>query len=568
MKAFRERIAGIAARAAGLDPAELSPSLEVPPDPSMGDLALPCFRLARSFRKAPPTIASDLAPLYNDEPLIERVEARGAYLNFFLSVSEVAATVLAEIQEKGPAYGGADGPAGRIIIDYSSPNIAKPFSIGHLRSTIIGHALVRHLRHLGHEVIGINHLGDWGTQFGMVMAGYDLWGEGRPLDAIDVSFLLDLYVRYNKKTKEEPEAKETAREWFRRLEEGDDHARKLWEVFREVSLDEARRIYRRLGIGFEHYTGESFYNDRLDSTVATLREAGLLVESDGAQVVDLSDEKLPPCLIQKSDGATLYATRDISAVLYRLEEFEPDRILYVVGAPQKLHFRQLFSVMQRLDPSWKGRLVHVDFGHYRLAEGKMQTRTGNVVYMEDVLDRGVTMAKQLMEESARGGGLTGEEASHVAEQVALGAILFGDLSNDRTRDVLFDWRKALDFKGDTGPYVQYTCARTSSILRKAGEEVSSDADVSVLTTGEEREVLMHLARYPESIRLAMADYKPHITATFLLDLAKSFNRFYHANPVLKSEPNLRKARLLLTSCVGTVLRGGLSLLGIPAPERM
>ncbi|MBI2945339.1 MAG: arginine--tRNA ligase [Candidatus Wallbacteria bacterium] len=567
MQTFKRKIAAVLAPHAGLTEEKLAAALETPPDAAMGDLAFPCFALAKTLRKAPQAIAADLAPHVRGLDFVEEVQVAGAYLNVRLSARAVASEVLPRIRRDGIAYGSQPARGERVVVDYSSPNIAKPFSIGHLRSTMVGHALVEHLKHLGYETVGVNHLGDWGTQFGMVMAGFKLWGD-RPLERVDVRYLLDIYVRFNKEAKDDKALEELAREWFRKLEGGDAEARKLWEVFREVSLEEARRIYARLGVEFQHYTGESFYNDRLSDTIARLKQAGLLVESQGAQVVDLEAHKLPPCLIQKSDGATLYATRDLSAAIYRVETFQPARVLYVVGAPQKLHFQQFFLVLEKLDPAWAGKFVHVDFGHYRLAEGKMATRTGNVVFMEDVLDRGVEMARQIMEQAQRGGDLEEGQDAQVCEQVALGAIVFGDLSNDRVKDVVFDWEKALDFKGDTGPYVQYTRARIASILRKGGVEAPESADWSQLSTPEEKAVMMLLLKFPQTVEAAAAALKPSFTANYALDLARAFGRFYNLHPVLKSEPAVRDARLCLSAAVGTVLAIALRLLGIPVPERM
>ncbi|MBI3892516.1 MAG: arginine--tRNA ligase [Candidatus Wallbacteria bacterium] len=567
MQSFKNRIAEALAPHSGLPAEKLAAALETPPDATMGDLAFPCFALAKTLRKAPQAIAAELASHARGLDFVEEVTVAGAYLNFRLAAKAVATEVLPRVRREGARYGSRPARGERIVVDYSSPNIAKPFSIGHLRSTMVGHALVEHLKHLGWDPIGINHLGDWGTQFGMVMAGFKLWGD-RPLDKVDVRYLLDVYVRFNKESKGDKPMEELAREWFRKLEAGDAEARQLWDIFREVSLEEARRIYARLGVEFQHYTGESFYNDRLSDTIARLRKAGLLVESQGAQVVDLEAHKLPPCLIQKSDGATLYATRDLSAAIYRMESYRPARILYVVGAPQKMHFQQLFLVLEKLEPAWSGRFVHVDFGHYRLAEGKMATRTGNVVFMEDVLDRGVEMARKIMEAAERGGDLEAGQDAVVAEQVALGAIIFGDLSNDRVKDVVFDWEKALDFKGDTGPYIQYTRARIASILRKAAAPVPETADWSQLASPEEKAAMMLLLKFPQVVEAAAAANKPSFTANYLLELARAFGRFYNLHPVLKSEPAVRDARLCLCDAVGTVLELGLKLLGIPVPERM
>jgi arginyl-tRNA synthetase len=568
MEPFKTRIAEALAPLAGLSVEAVTAALETPPEPEMGDLAFPCFPLAKTLRKAPPVIAKELAEKLGGLDFLEQVQAAGGYLNIRIAAAAIAAEVLPCIRREGSRYGARPAHGAKIVIDYSSPNIAKPFSIGHLRSTVLGHALVRHLTHLGYETIGVNHLGDWGTQFGMVMAGFNLWAQGKPMEEVDVRFLLDIYVRFNREAAEDKEKEALAREWFRKLEAGDAEAKRLWDAFREISLEEARRIYRRLGVEFQHYTGESFYNDLLPDTIARLKAAGLLVESEGAQVVDLTAEDMPPCLIQKSDGATLYATRDLSAAIYRIETFDPERVLYVVGSEQRLHFRQLFRVLEKMNSGWTGRCVHIDFGRYRMADGAMSTRTGKVVFMEDVIDRGVEMARQIMDEAQRGGDLEEGQDAAVAEQVALGAIIFGDLANDRIKDIVFDWQKSLDFKGDTGPYVQYTRARIVSLLRKAGVPVPETVDWQVLTSPEEKAVMVLLAKLPHVLQLAAAQYRPSFTANYLLDLARAFGRFYNLHPVLKSEPAVRDARMLLCECVGTVLGLGLYLLGVPAPERM
>lgn len=564
MEHFKEKIAEILAQPTGLAREEIVRLLEVPPNQEMGDFAFPCFRLARQFKKAPAVIAAELGEQVGKDPLFARVTNDGPYLNFVVQRVELAADILLKIKDPKQPFGSSDLGGGRaVVIDFSSPNIAKPFGVGHLRSTVIGHSLHRIYSFLGYKAVGINHLGDWGTQFGKIITAYKMWGNEEELDTDPIEHLFHLYVRFHNEAEADEKLQDEGRLWFKKLEEGNPEALALWQKFRDLSLREFKRIYKMLAIEFDSYQGESFYNDMLDDTVNQLVEKGITKESQGALIVDLGED-MPPCLLRKKDGATLYVTRDISAALYRYDKYSFEKALYVVGADQILHFKQLFKVLDMMGLKWASRCQHVPFGLVRFKDGKMSTRKGKVVLLEEVLNKSVQLALDIIQE--KNPSLTDKET--VAQQIGIGAIIFGDLSNDRVKDVEFDWEKILDFAGETGPYIQYSHARICSILRKESPTPEAPIRGELYTAKEEETLLLSLGRFPEAVLRAAELNKPSVIARHLLDLARDFNHFYHNCPVLKEEGDKKQARLVLVDAVRQVLAQGLYLLGIEAPQEM
>lgn len=537
-----------------------------PPKPEMGDFALPCFPFAKQMRKAPPQIAQELLPQIRTGGPIADVRAAGPYLNFFVNRSGLAEEVLARVLTRGEDYGRSDEGEGKTItIDFSHPNIAKPFGIHHLRSTMIGNALRNLNRALGYTVVGINHLGDWGTNFAKLMMGWQLWGEGELDESVTVQELLDIYVRINEEIEGNPEAERQAAEWFRRLEAGDPEAVRMWKVCCEVSYKEFDRVYQRLGIEFESLAGESFYQDKMPGTLEHLEEKGLLTKSEGATIVDLSEHDMPPLIARRTDGATLYATRDLAALEYRWETYRFERMLYVVDVAQTLHFRQLFKVVELMGYEWAGRCEHVVFGRLRFKDGGMSTRRGKVIFLEDVLDRAVDLTRDIIAE--KNPDLPDRDA--VAEDVGIGAVIFADLDSRRARDIVFDWDEVLNFNGETGPYVQYTHARYCSVLERHKHDVSADSvDYALLSEPETVEVLKCLGAFPDRIRQAADASEPSVIATYLIELCTLSNRFYNAHRVISDDEALTRSRVALVKAVTIVLRNGLHLLGMKAPERM
>ncbi len=545
--------------------------IEVPPDPKMGDYAFPCFSLAKKFRKAPNFIAKEITQgLKDTDGYIAHIENAGGYINFFVNQARFNETVLLKVFAGGQRYGGSsEGNGKNVVLDFSSPNIAKPFTVGHLRSTVIGNSIYKIYSFLGYSCVRINHLGDWGTQFGKVIAAYKRWGrpedlEGTPSESLMVIF--NLYVRFHKEAEEDPSLEAEGRAWFKKLEEGDEEARRLWKLFTEINLKEFKRIYDLMGVEFDSYAGESFYEDKMDSMLKILEDAGLVEESEGALIVDLSEYKMPPCLLQKQDGATLYATRDLTAAVYRAETYNFHKLIYVVGMEQTLHFKQFFKVLELLGYKWSKSCVHVPFGLIRFAEGKMSTRQGKVIFLEEVLTQAIEMTSEIIKE--KNPDLVDKEK--VARDVGIGAVIFGDLRNNRIKDVKFDWEEVLNFDGETGPYVQYTHARASSISRRGQKSLDGiqDIDFSLLKEDEEAAVVRLLADFPSRVKAAAEEYEPSIIARYLIDLSRAFNKFYNAHRVLVDEEDLKKARLTLVEATRQVLANGLSLLGMAAPFEM
>ncbi len=564
MQKFREEIVRLLSGQVNIDTEQINADLETPPSPELGDFAFPCFKLAKILKNSPAKIASGLAENFPSSEYFTKVEARGPYLNFFCSRQLLAEMTLSAVLAEEESYGRQDKGLGKtVVIDFSAPNIAKPFGIGHLRSTMIGHALYRIFGALNYRCVGINHLGDWGTQFGKLIAAFYHWGEESRLEASPITYLYELYVRFHNEAEKNQDLDEEARAWFKKLEGGDEAAYTLWQRFRQLSLAEFQRIYAILGIHFDSYQGESFYNEMLDETIRAVESKGLARLSEGALIVELEEEGLPPCLLRKQDGATLYATRDVCAAIYRKQMYDFDSMLYVVGADQALHFQQVFSVLKKMGHEWASRCAHVPFGLIRFKEGKMSTRQGTLIFLEDVLNRATELAQRIIQD--KNPNLADKDI--VARQVGVGAVIFGDLSNDRIKDVEFDWDKILDFSGETAPYIQYAHARICSILRKTPDRCES-FDASLLQSEEEQAVIAALARFPDAITRAAETYKPSVVARYLLDLARDFNKFYHQCPVLSAEDKTRQARLTLCDAVRQVLVNGLYLLGIAAPEEM
>jgi arginyl-tRNA synthetase len=565
MNAFREDIIQFLRTRVPLDEAELQRAIEVPPSVQLGDYAFPCFPLAKTLRQAPQVIAADLAAAFQATALIKEARATGPYVNFFVDRVAYSRIGLGAIIAQDTGYGrSTEGRGKTVVIDYSAPNIAKPFGVGHLRSTVIGNALYRVYDHLGYRVIRINHLGDWGTQFGKLIVAFKRWGNDTTLTTHAIQTLYDLYVRFHSEVETHPELDDEARSWFKRLEDGDPEARAIWQRFRDLSVQEFSRIYERLGIGFDSQAGESFYEPYLEQTIERIRQAGLVSVSDQALIVDLHAYNMPPCLLRKKDEATLYATRDLAAAMYRRETYDFWKMLYVVGADQRLHFQQVFRVLELMGFPWAKDCIHVDFGLIRFNEEKMGTRRGNIIFLEDVLDRAVELAAQIVHEK----NPTLPNKRDVAEAVGIGAVVFTDLSTRRVKDINFEWEKVLTFEGETGPYVQYTHARACSVLRKANEPVRADADCGPLREDEAFDLVRLLADYPAILQRAAENYEPFFVTDYLLTLSERFNKYYHNYRILTDDAAVREARLLLVKGVQTVLQSGLNMLGIKAPEEM
>jgi arginyl-tRNA synthetase len=542
---------------------ELEMLIEKPKNPLHGDLAFPCFSLAKVKRKSPNSIAQELSGEIQS-PTFEKIEVVGAYLNIFLNKKLVSEDTIAEIIEQKEEYGALEiGNHRNVTIDLSSPNIAKPFSMGHLRSTVIGNSLAFIVEKCGYKPIRINHIGDWGTQFGKLITAYKLWGEEEKVKQNPIKELLTLYVKFHDEAEKDPELVEQGRSWFKELEDGNEEALTLWQWFRDESLKEFSRIYQLMNVQFDSFAGEAFYNDKMERVVKLLEEKQLLVESDQAQVVELTEEGLPACLIKKSDGATLYATRDLAAALYRKENYDFELSLYVVGNEQSLHFKQLMAVLEKLGYTWAKNMVHIPFGMMLKDGKKMSTRKGKVVLLEEVLSESISMARHNIEE--KNPNLANKDA--VAKQVGVGAVMFHDLKNFRMNDIEFSLEEMLRFEGETGPYVQYTYARACSILRKANWKVEDTVQTSSLSWEKEWKVVSLLAEFTNAIKRAYEQFDPSQIAKYIVDLAQAFNKYYGEVKILEAGDE-QQARLTLVYSVTVVLKEGLRLLGIEAPEEM
>ena len=544
---------------------EITALIEVPPNKDMGDFAFPCFKLAKVFRKAPNMIAAELSEKIEAKGVISNVTPLGGYINFFVNKSQLAETVIKDVLTKKEKYGHSNlGKDKTIVIDFSSPNIAKPFHIGHIRTTVIGNALYKIYDSQGYNTVRINHLGDYGTQFGKLIVAFKLWGNKEAVEANPIPELLKLYIQFHDEAERHPEMEDEARAWFTKLENGDKEAKELWQWFRDESLKEFARVYDLLDIEFDSYNGESFYSDKMDRVIDIIKDKGLLQESQGTNIVDLEEYNMPPALITKNDGSTLYMTRDLAAALYRKENYDFEKCIYVVGSQQSLHFQQLFKVLELVGFEWAKDMVHVPFGMVALEEGTMSTRKGRVVFLEDVLKQAIEKTKETML-TKKPNALNVDE---IAKQVGVGAVVFQELSNSRIKDYTFSWSRTLSFEGETGPYVQYTHARCCAVLRKAEEEVTTDINYELLNDVDSAEVLKVIASFNKTILNAMRKNEPHIITRFVLDLAQAFNKFYHDNSILVEDAELRKARLALVCATRQALENGLKLLGMQAPERM
>jgi arginyl-tRNA synthetase len=570
MNEVTEAIADFLCRETGLSVKEGQSMIEVPRDPQWGDYAFPCFTLAKVKGQPPQVLAREIALKFQPAGLLVRCTATGAYLNFRIERPAWAERVLERIFSQGENYGKSqEGKGKTILIEFSSPNIAKPFHVGHLRSTIIGHALSQTFERRGYRVVRLNYLGDWGKQFGEVITAFKHWGDQAQLEAQPLKHLFEVYARFHSQAENNEALHEEARAWFKKLEDGEAEARALWGRFREISIAEFKRLYRFLGVTFDSYEGESFYQNRLADLVERLRNAGILVESQGAWVVPLEAYNMPPALILKKDEATLYLTRDIAAAEYRFQKWNFEKSIYVVGIPQRLHFLQLFQVLELMGYEWNRRLVHVDFGHVL----GMSTRRGEVVFLQDVIDEAVQRAERVIEErgedkEARIGKIPVGERKQIAQAVGLGAIIFNDLRTKRTKDVEFDWDRILGFEGATGPYCQNGHVRCCGIMRKYSGEVTETVDYGVLSSDEEFDLIKRLGELPAVIERAAAEYEPSVVAIYMLELAMSFNVFLARHRVLGDEKRITQARVLLTYGVKEVLAICLRMLGMEALERM
>ncbi|MBQ9715306.1 MAG: arginine--tRNA ligase [Clostridia bacterium] len=534
-------------------------------NPSLGDFSLPCFRFAKALRKSPVQIANDLKDAFGGCPVVSDVQAVNGYLNFFVDNKVMSATVLDEARQD--SFGKSDVGNGKTIcIDYSSINIAKPFHIGHLGTTAIGGSLYKLYKNLGYNVIGINHLGDWGTQFGKLIVAYDLWGDKEKIEQGGVEALQEIYVKFHQEEVDHPELTEQARAWFAKIEQGDARALELFHWFKDITLKEVNKIYKRLNVTFDSYNGESFYNDKMQPVLDELESKGLVKLSDGAKIVDLEEFGMAPCLLVKADGATLYATRDLAAAFYRKNTYDFYKSLYVVAYQQNLHFKQFFKVLELMGHEWAKDCIHVAYGMVSLAEGSMSTRKGNVVWLSKVLDAAVEKAKSIIEE--KNPDLADKD--EVAEKIGVGAVMFSALQNGRIKDITFSLDKVLTFEGETCPYLQYTYARTNSVLIKAGNAINAKVapDYASLDNAESKELIKLINRYPDIIVDAAEKYEPSILAKYLIDLAQAYNKFYFEHRILDEEVSRQLPRLYATDATNKIIKNGLSLLGIDVPAHM
>lgn len=550
----------------GLEPDMIQKSLESPKQSGHGQLAFPVFSFAKALKKAPPLIAQEFKEKIDQTGLqdVKKVEAVSGFINFTFEPSYIQKLVFTEWQTHRDRLGFNDRFKGRVMtIDYSSPNVAKPMSIGHLRATVIGQAIVNLAESQGYKVQGINYLGDWGVQFGKLAWAYQQWGSEYSFDEDPIDSLFKLYVRFHEEAEKDPKLDEEGSLTFKRLEEGDPEIKKIWKYFIDLSLKSYQKQWDRLGVKHTMVRGESYYNDKLSAVVEMLKNKGLLELSEGAQVVRLEEEGMPPCLITKKDGASLYATRDIASAIDRMENLDTDLNVYVVGVDQTLHFRQVFTVLKKAGYDWADQCIHVSFGMYRFGDQRMSTRKGNVIFLADVLDKAVEYVRKQIEEK----NPNVEEKDVIAEQVGVGAIVFNDLMNDRQKNVDFNWEKVLDFNGDSGPYVQYTAVRCKSLMAKTS--LTPDPQTSViLDSPEETEIYRHLLLYSETLKKAFDHFKPHILAGYLLDLCKLFNQYYAKQRIIDGGEDQTRARLMLVHCMYITLEAGLKILGVKIPKAM
>ena len=570
---FKKEIAEIIAKnLEGLTEDEIKSMIEIPQDQSMGDYAFPCFRLAKTMRKAPNLIAAELAEKLQGQQLFSEVSPVNAYVNMFVSREEMMKSTVSEVLEEKENFGRSDiGGNKKVIVEFSSPNIAKPFHIGHIRSTVIGNSLSKIYDALGYDVFKINHLGDYGTQFGKMICAYRRWGNREDVINSPIKTLLGYYTKFHVEVEEHPELEDEARAIFTKLEQGSKEEVELWQWFREESLKEFQRVYDMLGIEFDSYNGESFYSDKMPRFEKELSDKGLLQESNGAQVVDLEEYKLGTALIKKSDGSSLYITRDIAAAVYRKENYDFYKNIYVVATQQNLHFQQLFKILELMGYDWANQCVHVPFGMVRLEEGTMSTRHGRVVFLEDVLNGAIEKTREIIEEK----NPNIENLEEITSQVGIGAVVFNELSNNRIKDYTFKWDQILNFDGETGPYVQYTHARCASLLRKAGEDIVAKAqdpknvDFALLSKSDSAYELTKLIyAFPGVVEQAGEKYEPSIITRHIIDIAQCFNKFYHDEHIIVDDEVEKTSKIALVIATKRVIATGIGLLGMKAPERM
>ncbi|MCD4714365.1 MAG: arginine--tRNA ligase [Clostridiales bacterium] len=544
---------------------EILELVEHPKNTSMGDFAFPCFKLSKAFRKAPNMIAESLKEEIVIPEFIDQIEAVSGFLNFKVNSTHFAKVVIEEVMSKKDKYGSSDvGEGKKTIIEYSSVNIAKPFHMGHIRSTMIGESLHRIYKFLGYETVAINHLGDYGTQFGKLIVAYKLWGDKEVIEKDPIPELLKIYVKFHQEAENNPSLEDEARSWFTKLENNDPEAVELWTLFKEMSLKVFNRVYEKLGVTFDSYAGESFYSDKMPMILKELRDKNIVVKSEGAEIVDLEKYGIPPALITKKDGSSLYLTRDLAAAKYRKDFYDFDKNIYVVGSAQKLHFQQWIKIIELMGYEWHKDCIHVDFGMVALEAGSLSTRKGNVVFLEDVLDKAVEQTLEIINE--KNPDLTNKE--EVAKDIGIGAVVFQELYTTRNKDYTFSLEKTLSFEGETGPYVQYTHARACSVLRKVSFDPQSNIDYSLLTDEVSKDVVRLLAKFNEIVVLAHKNYEPHTVARYAVELAQNFNHFYHDNAILVDDEALKNARLALVYSTKVVLENALKLVCLKAPEQM
>ena len=561
---YKKKISELIKEHVDLDLDKIEGLIEIPPRPEMGDYAFPCFQLAKVMRKAPNMISGELAENINKDGF-EKVEQLGPYVNFFVDKGVFSKNTIEKVLEEGDNYGASNiGEGKNVCVEYSSPNIAKPFHVGHLFTTAIGNALYKMYKKEGYNAIGINHLGDWGTQFGKLISAYHRWVDEEALEADPIKELLRIYVKFHDEAEKDPSLEDEGRAYFKALENGDPKAEALWKRFRDLSLKEFERVYDILGVNFDSYNGEAFYNDKMDVVVNELKEKKLLVESNGAQVVMLEDYNMPPCIVLKADGASIYATRDLAAAMYRKKTYDFYKSIYVVGTPQALHFKQVFKVLELAGHDWANDCVHVGFGLVKFADRKLSTRNGEVVLLDDLIRESVEKTLEVINEK----NPELENKEEVAKKIGVGAVIFTYLKNSREKDIVFDWKEILSFDGETGPYVQYAYARAKSILRRA-EGVSKEVDYSKLSSKEEFELVKTLDNFKNQILLALDKLEPSIVTRYTIEVAKAFNKFYNAHSILNLEDEVLKAtRLKLVEASAQVIKNGLDLLGIDVVEKM
>ncbi len=561
---YKNKIAQLIKQHVDLDIDAIEKLIEIPPKSEMGDYAFPCFQLSKVMRKAPNMIAETLKDAINKDGF-ERIENLGPYLNFFVDKGVFAENTINKILKDGDSYGESNiGEGKTVCVEYSSPNIAKPFHVGHLFTTAIGNSLYKMFKKEGYDVVGLNHLGDWGTQFGKLISAYNRWVDEEALEKAPIDELLRIYVKFHDEAEKDPSLEDEGRMYFKKLETGDAEAQALWKRFRDLSLKEFERVYDILGVKFDSLAGEAFYNDKMDVVVNELKDKGLLVESNGAQVVMLDDYNMPPCIVLKGDGASIYATRDLAAAMYRKKTYDFYKSIYVVGSPQALHFKQVFKVLELAGHEWANDCVHVGFGLVKFADRKLSTRKGEVVLLDDLIRESVEKTLEVINEK----NPNLENKEEVAKKIGVGAIIFTYLKNSREKDIVFDWKEILSFEGETGPYVQYSYARANSIISRA-ENISSEVDYSKLSSKEEFELVKVLANFNNQIKLATDKLEPSILTRYVIEVAKSFNKFYNAHSVLNLDDEVLKAtRLSLVKSSLQVIKNSLELLGIDVVEKM